>query len=195
MNPPTLQRQTTQSVPNTSGTWVSDIYHDATFAWANARKCFPEFFFGDIVFTVERAGEDVFQEMERHNGEVPKTEMYRNRYVGVARRHFIDGEPLQIGDKLFTATSYDTPRIALFEICVMAIESIRTVIRHLLYSMDTPVYYNYEDAIDSIVYRGIMPTVLDNSDNVHARESSPRPVRYIACHQTYSTPACKSSPC
>ena len=181
MSRPSLQRQTTQSDPDPARNWLSDVYFDAHLAWDNAQKCFPEFFRGDIGFFVLHVTEELLQDIERHTGERPNLEHYRkNEYVGVARRHMIFGTPVHAGDKLFTMTSYDGGAIAMYEICIMAIESIRTIVRHLLYTTDilnTSVPYNCEEIVSFIITTGSIPTVPDNFDNDHARESSPRPVR------------------
>lgn len=176
-----LRRQITQSVPETAGTWFSDAFVDTQLAWANAQKCFPEFFRGDLGLSVQFVNEGLFKDIKRHTGELPNCDHYRtDEYVGVAIRHMIPGKPVNDGDKLFTSTSYDSGGIAMYEICVMTMESIRTIVRHLLYTMETettPFDYNYEEAVDCILTTGTFLILPHDYDNVRARESSPRPVR------------------
>lgn len=157
MSQPFLNRQTTQTGLNPASSWLADLYVLVNNSWNNAQKCFPEFFRGDI--------------------EIDTVELRPGAYIGVAKRHKVPGEPQLSINNLETVIPFETPGIALGEICLMAREAIHTMIRHLLYCSNLRFSMGYEEAALYVAHFGHLPTAQDDSDSDHVRVSSPRPVR------------------
>lgn len=179
MSKPQLQRQITQSGPTAGTTWLSDLFLNVCDSWANAKRCFPEFFRGDIAFKTLLVSDDLMYKIGLHNGVMPDLSVYReNEFVGIALRHKMDGQPERIGDNLYTPMSFESPGIAMGEICLMAREGIRGMIRHILYSTGyLDRHQNIEEFVDHILNYGNIPNDPDDLDNDHVRVSSPHPVR------------------
>lgn len=157
MSHPSLTRQTTQSGFNPASSWLADLYALVNASWKNAQRCFPEFFRGDI--------------------EIDTIEVRPGSYIGIAKRHKVPGEPQLSINNLETVISFETPGIALGEICLMAREAIHTMIRHLLYCSNLQFDISYEEAALYVAQFGRLPTAQDDSDSDHVRVLSPRPVR------------------
>lgn len=180
--PPELKRQSAGQIdPPTS--WWREHYNRAIQYWKNSSGVFPEYFQGDILIMAVRVTHQTLDEIILHDPNFRQRQYFLGDYVGKVIRHVnTDANDCYPGDILFTPMSYYTYSNAIYEASLMAEDSIRTVVRHVLYNISPiqcfPEYPSIQMMAECIITKGLYPSeanVLGDLNSDHVRVSSPHP--------------------
>ena len=192
-----LERQSAQLVrfnmprtlPSEERKYYSYLLYEADDSYLNAKKVFPDHFTGDQTITAVIVTPVVHQHiLESMLGThlVPSSEelwdverRYKvGQYVGKIMKFSWEPQDEGMPSVMFTPASYATHDTAMYEACILSLDSTRTSLRHILYSTQLPPYdYDIEFKVDLICTRGILPqSPGDRSASVHEPASSPHPV-------------------
>lgn len=166
--------------------YYSYLKYEAEDSYANATKVFPDYFGGDQCICAVEVTPIVHQHiLESILGRyiIPTSqerfEIERRYslgdYVGKLIRYSPDPVIEDMPQCMFTPMAYKNYDTAMYEACILSTDSIRTSLRHILYSLTPPPYnYDIELKVDLICTRGILELPReDHFGSDHELESPP----------------------
>lgn len=140
--------------------------------WEHASSAFPEFFQGNLLISAVRVTPAELSHIRYHRngGEYDPMDVQTEclyligDFVGKVLKHSSDSpEDNTIGDILYTPTSYYSYSSAMYEASLIAQDTIRVMVRHLLYTQQaTPM--SVDLMTDLVLFTGVIPSL----DNDHA---------------------------
>lgn len=170
--PPPLERQTAVPLGSTP-TWWKATYEQALSQWQNAANVFPEYFRGDLVILAVRVTPQVLADITQHDPDQSHSRYYIGDFVGKVIRHVGEhADDIYPGDVLYTPMSYYSYSAAIYEASLLSMDSTRSVVRHILYTiapLETfPHYPSIEMMSHCVLTKGLYPSeanVRDDSDS------------------------------